>query len=88
MVNNKKIKKLFMDLVMFTQVNRYKDDIQPLVDKAHTLIDEKCLWTTSDNNQYSTNCKNEFVFFEDGPEDNGFIFCPYCGCNITEHSDE
>ena len=28
---------------------------------------------------WETSCGKTFVFYEDGPKENGFKFCPYCG---------
>lgn len=39
-----------------------------------------CQWTYDDSSaSWDTACKNKFQFFVDGPFDNKFRFCPYCG---------
>ena len=40
-----------------------------------------CNWTEDidDEGTYDTGCNNRFAINEGTPEDNGFIFCPYCG---------
>lgn len=41
-----------------------------------------CTWTLDSDPDYSvwnTECKNAFIFTEEGPKENGFNYCPYCG---------
>lgn len=38
-----------------------------------------CDWMVDDDGLWETQCGNAFQFEVDGPEDNGFEFCPYCG---------
>lgn len=41
-----------------------------------------CCWTLVDewsDMSWETTCGNKFVFFDEGPEENSFAFCPYCG---------
>lgn len=47
---------------------------------------QKCAWTLSDEfePQYETTCGNAFEFNSDGPSENSFKYCPYCGKLITE----
>lgn len=40
---------------------------------------DKCVWTEDDDGAWDTSCDNRFEFTEDGPEENDFAFCPYCG---------
>ena len=46
-----------------------------------------CGWGLDDAewNAYSTGCGQMFVFNDEGPAQNGFKFCPYCGAEIHEH---
>ena len=42
-----------------------------------------CIWR--DNDEYfETDCDNVFGFISDGIEENGFVYCPYCGAIIHE----
>jgi hypothetical protein len=45
-----------------------------------------CIWKLDDDPDYSvweTQCENMFMFEADGPKENGFVWCPYCGDGIT-----
>ena len=38
-----------------------------------------------DNNVYQcSNCKEEFVLISGSPKDNGYEYCPHCGCKMDE----
>lgn len=43
----------------------------------------KCAWESWKDHDgdiiWSTKCKNEHKFFCDGPEENKYTHCPYCG---------
>ena len=41
--------------------------------------DKVCLWTEQEEGQWETTCDNTFEFFAEGPTENGFTSCPYCG---------
>lgn len=46
--------------------------------------EEFCEWIR-DNDEfdvYDTKCRNRHVFFEGSPEDNEYVYCPYCGKKI------
>jgi hypothetical protein len=45
--------------------------------------DETCTWQEDENNAWETSCGNIFEFFNDGPKQNKFKFCPYCGRPIS-----
>ena len=38
-----------------------------------------CTWTEIDGEYFETGCTHTFVFIDDGIEENGFVYCPYCG---------
>ena len=47
-----------------------------------------CIWNTNESlcnedDTWYTECGEAFVFTEDGPKENGFQFCPYCGGKIV-----
>jgi len=37
---------------------------------------------------WQTTCANMFVFMCDGPDENHFNFCPYCGGKLTAAEDD
>lgn len=44
-----------------------------------------CKWKPAmigEDDVWSTSCGTDFVFFEDGPEENIFNYCPKCGKKI------
>lgn len=43
----------------------------------------KCRWAQNEDGQWDTGCGQIFEFTADGPEENGFAFCPYCGYGIA-----
>jgi hypothetical protein len=45
---------------------------------------DPCQWEQSELGQWDTSCGNEFEFMDDGPFENGFKHCPYCGKQLTE----
>lgn len=47
-------------------------------------MSDKCEWSRDpDDEQYETVCGHAFMFNDDGPLENGFKHCPYCGCEIV-----
>ena len=49
-----------------------------------------CTWTINRNiESWETECGDRFHFNHDGPTENGWNFCPYCGRDIdVEDTDE
>ena len=43
------------------------------------LIKKKCAWQEDEDGVWETGCHEMFVFEADGPQENDFRFCPYCG---------
>lgn len=43
-----------------------------------------CVWFLSDLDEaiYQSGCGRDFQFTEDGPLENNFRFCPYCGVRL------
>ena len=42
-----------------------------------------CVWTKDEwADTWETGCGNAFVFNDEGPTENGFKFCPYCGKSV------
>lgn len=46
----------------------------------------KCEWSTEDYDceAYITGCGEIFQFTSDGPPENNFKFCPYCGGELVQ----
>jgi hypothetical protein len=38
-----------------------------------------CVWCQDDDGIFQTLCGNSFEFYAEGPKENKFQFCPYCG---------
>ena len=46
-----------------------------------------CRWWLdgdTDVTAYETCCGNMFEFYDGGPTDNKFAFCPYCGARLQD----
>ena len=54
-----------------------RDDLQALESEA-----TPCAWTEDDEGNWETACDNLHVFFDGGPVENGYKWCPYCGREI------
>lgn len=58
-------------------------------DKLEGLIrtllsyNDTCTWTEDFDGNFETTCNNMFVFNDGGPEENSFIYCPYCSKKIN-----
>lgn len=52
------------------------------------MTDQTCVWVDQDSHWYESACNNAFVFNDDGPTENGFKFCPYCGLPLVEQRSE
>lgn len=45
---------------------------------------DKCGWMLEFDGEYHmSSCEQNFIFYEDGPIENGFKFCPFCGKEIV-----
>ena len=53
--------------------------------RAGEMMAEQCEWTldNADENIWETSCGEMFVFDTGGPEENDFIYCPFCGKRIV-----
>lgn len=51
------------------------------------MTDSLCIWSKDEDedNIWDTGCGEIHMFINDGPEDNGYKYCPYCG-NDLHHS--
>jgi hypothetical protein len=45
------------------------------------MTNKQCEWTPDGdgNSDWNTGCKKLFEFSDEGPAENGFEFCPFCG---------
>ena len=41
-----------------------------------------CIWFEDDDGTWATSCGQKHEFMCDGPEENHYKYCPYCGKNI------
>lgn len=57
-------------------------------DASRELPTSDCDWGEDDDTFFLTGCNRSFVFIEGNFEDNGFLFCPFCGGHITNHVNE
>ena len=47
---------------------------------AHT---DACRWVyDADSDSWDTDCGQKHCFIADGPHENGYRFCPYCGTQL------
>lgn len=67
------------------------DGVRIVVDDGVLLVEQRrlrpCQWAVDDlggDSVYETQCGHAFQFNEDGPAENGFKFCGYCGGQIVE----
>lgn len=78
-----------------TKINSlYEDEetVVQIIEKQPTYVPdtnagenvEFCEWTQecSIEDIYNTKCKNSHIFFDGGPIDNEYKYCPYCGRQI------
>ena len=59
------------------------------IDKAIEIVeqggvsDDVCEWKYNDSEYYfESSCKHLHIFMSDGPKENEYRFCPYCGKKI------
>ena len=51
--------------------------------KQGVVSDDVCEWKYNDSEYYfESSCKHLHIFMSDGPEENEYRFCPYCGKKI------
>ena len=47
------------------------------------VINGTCEWTEDDDGIWTTSCHTMHTFFDGGPAENFYKYCPYCGKFIT-----
>lgn len=45
---------------------------------------DSCIWSQDSSYCYAAQCGKVFVFNDDGAEENGFKFCPFCGKRLVD----
>ena len=51
-------------------------------------VNQVCEWHLNDLGYYDTACGNAHEFITDGPGENDYRFCPYCGKTLIETHQE
>lgn len=60
----------------------YSDDVIEIV-KQGGVSDDVCEWKYNDTEYYwESSCDHLHIFMSDGPKENEYDFCPYCGKKI------
>lgn len=47
-------------------------------------MSDVCKWTEDDDGNWVTECGNMHEFTVGGPDENEYIYCPYCGKSMGE----
>ena len=67
-------------------IKRIKKDTQSTktnAERIRKMTDDVCEWKYNDSEYYfESSCKHLHIFMSDGPEENEYRFCPYCGKKI------
>ena len=65
----------------------YQNGIDEAIEivKHGDVFDDVCEWKYNDTEYYwESSCDHLHIFMADGPKENEYIFCPYCGKKIKE----
>ena len=75
--------------------NGYRDVKAISIHKAIEIVknggvdDDVCEWRYNDSEYYfESSCEHLHIFMSDGPKENEYKFCPYCGKKIKEMESE
>ena len=67
-------------------IKRIKKDAQSTrtnAERIRNMTDDVCEWKYNDSEYYfESSCKHLHIFMSDGPKENEYRFCPYCGKKI------
>ena len=67
-------------------IKRIKKDTQSTktnAERIRKMTDDVCEWKYNDSEYYfESSCKHLHIFMSDGPKENAYEFCPYCGKKI------
>ena len=51
------------------------------------MAKRECKWTVDDDGAFNTECGHRFELTYDGPKENHWVFCPYCGGILKEKAE-
>ena len=71
----------FYDAATIREMNEAPAEAKALL-RQEGSQSESCDWTLDMAEPWQTSCGEAFQFFEGGPSDNQFDFCPFCGKEI------
>lgn len=67
-------------------IKRIKKDLQSTytnAERIRNMTDDVCEWKYNDSEYYfESSCEHLHIFMSDGPKENEYRFCPYCGRKI------
>ena len=67
-------------------IRRIEKDTQSTktnAERIRNMTDDVCEWKYNDSEYYfESSCKHLHIFMSDGPKENEYRFCPYCGKKI------
>ena len=67
-------------------IERIKKDAQSTrtnAERIRNMTDDVCEWKYNDSEYYfESSCDHLHIFMSDGPKENEYRFCPYCGKKI------
>ena len=80
---------IWRDAMEEIQILRVRVEALELLLKMRELPqhDDSCHWQEDADGIWQTDCGNAFEFTADGPTENEFRFCPYCGGKISIHEE-
>ena len=65
---------------IFEAINK---DVAIKIVKQGSVSDDVCEWKYKDSEYYfESSCEHLHIFMSDGPKENEYRFCPYCGKKI------
>ena len=61
----------------------YESTRVPNISSLRAKLNRTCEWVVDEDGIFDTGCGNKFEFIYDGPEENHFTYCPYCGGKLA-----
>jgi hypothetical protein len=61
---------------------------QPSLKAPKNADQQECVWTENGRGSWDLCSGNTYEFYNGGPAENGFKFCPYCGKQVKEQYKE
>lgn len=80
-------------MISDSEYEELSDDAQRAIQRATIAVSpesnqRECVWKhDEDHDCWDTSCGNAGCFLADGPKENDYRFCPYCGGRIVEQSE-